>query len=139
MASRKPPKRLFKNQDVVHTYQHERETKFGMKEMTRDHGELLDYIEGTLVSYARDFPNSDDRAVDEALSIALRGRGPDEDEADTVVELYEMLESMREYRHDVPDNVWRAGLKTVRDYVRRHSTLTPGDESYLCFVEQSMK
>ena len=139
MASRKLPKRLFKNKDVVHTYQHDRENKLGMKEMSRDHLDVLQNIEFVLVKSAREDPGVDDRTIDEALSLSLRGGEPDDDTDGTVIDICELLDEMRDFRGDVPDNIWDAGLKTVRDSVRRHSSLAPGDRGYLHFVEQYVK
>ena len=139
MASRKLPKRLFKNKDVVHTYQHDRESKLGMKEMSRDHLDVLQNIEFVLVNYAREDQSVDDRTIDEALSLSLRGGDPDDDTDETVVDLCESLDELRDFRGDVPDNIWDAGLKTVRDSVRGHSSLAPGDRGYLRFVDQYVK
>jgi hypothetical protein len=139
MASRKLPKRLFKNKDVVHSYQHERENKLDMKSMSRDHLDVLQNIEFTLVKGAGQDDRIDDRTVDEALGLALRGREPGEDADPFAVAIYEMLDDMRVFREDVPDNIWQAGLKTVRDSVRRHSTLAPGEKRYLRFVEKYVR
>jgi hypothetical protein len=139
MASRKPPKRLFKNKDVVHTYQHERENKLDMKTMSRDHLDVLQNIEATLVGAARRDDKIDDRTVDEALQLALRGADPAEDAEPLSVEIYDLLVQMRAYRSDVPDSIWQAGLRTVRDSVRRHSSLARGEKRYLSFVEPYVK
>jgi hypothetical protein len=139
MASRKLPKRLFKNQEVVHTYQHDRESKLDMKQMSRDHLDVLQNIEFTLITTARQDREIDDRTIDEALRIALRGGEPEEDTDGATVELVELLDEMREFRSEVPDNVWQAGLKTVRDSVRKHSGLTPGEKRYIRFVEPYVK
>lgn len=138
MASRKLPKRLFKNKDVVHTYQHDRENKLGMKEMSRDHLDVLQNIEFSLVTCARQDQSVDDRTIDEALSLSLRG-GDIESGDGTIADICEALEEMRDFRGDVPDNIWHAGLKTVRDSVRRHSSLAQGDKGYLHFVEKYVK
>ena len=53
MQSKKLPKRLFKNKEVVHAYEHERATKSAVKRMTRDHLDVLQNIEFALVSQAR--------------------------------------------------------------------------------------
>jgi hypothetical protein len=139
MASRKLPKRLFKNKEVVHTYQHDRENKLDMKQMSRDHLDVLQNIEFTLITLARQADEIDDRTIDEALRIAFRGGEPDEDTDEFVAELLEALEDMRGLREDVPDNIWQAGLKTVRDSVRNHSSLAPGEKRYIRFVEPYVK
>jgi len=135
MASRKLPKRLFKNKEVVHTYQHERENKLDMKSMSRDHLDVLQNIEFAIVKHAREDDGVDDRTVDDVLGLALRGKEPGEDADPRVVAVYDMLQAIREYRGDVSDNIWQAGLKTVRESVRRRSTLAPGEKRYLRFVE----
>ncbi len=110
-----------------------------MKSMSRDHLDVLQNIEFTLVNAARRTEGMDDRVVDEALGLALRGREPGEDADALAVAVYEMLEEMRAFREDVPDNIWHAGLKTVRQSARRHSTPAPGENSYLRFVEKDIR
>lgn len=139
MASRKLPKRLFRNREVIHSYQHDRETKAGMKQMTRDHLDVLQNIEFILVTYARRDPAIDDDIIDRALQIAM-GRTDVVGETDPrVMTLCEGLEQMRETRQDVSDTIWRAGLRTVDESVRRHSSLKPGEKSYLQFVGPYVK
>jgi hypothetical protein len=139
MALRKLPKRLFKSRDVVHTYQHDRETKVGMKQMTRDHLDVLQNIEFILVTHARRDPTSDDDIIDRALQITM-GRTDVAGETDPgVMALCEGLEMIRESREDVSDTIWRAGLRTVDESVRRHSHLKPGEKSYLQFVGSYVK
>jgi hypothetical protein len=135
MASHKLPKRLFKNKEVVHAYQHERENKLNMKQMSRDHVDVLETIEFTLVKMAQKYPAIDDSIIDQALRFALAGRPPDEDAEDEVRDVYQALTIIRRARKDVPDGIWSSGLKNVRDSVRRHSSLTPGDRAYIRFVE----
>jgi hypothetical protein len=139
MASRKPPKRLFKNKEVIHTYQHERENKLNMKSMSRDHLDVLQNIEFTLVRAARQVTDIDDRTVDAALGLALSGEDPNESNDLLAVDLCKVLREMRESRLDVSDNLWRAGLKTVRDSVRRHSSLAKGEMRYIKFVEPYLR
>jgi len=134
MLSKKLPKRLFKNKDVVHAYQHDRLTKTGFKSMTRDHIDVLQNIEFALVQEARRDPRIDDATIDQALGSCLdRTEMPDDADA-RVVRLCDMLKSMRTARKDVADDLWNAGLRTVRKSVRTHSSLAPGDTGYLDFV-----
>lgn len=102
-----------------------------LKRMTRDHQDLLQNIEFTLVSGYRDDSSIDDRIVAEALTAAIRGDAPEETRR---ISLCEGLEDVREFRSDVSDEVWRAGLQTVLQSVHRHSTLKPGSRDYLDFV-----
>jgi hypothetical protein len=134
MASRKLPKRLFKNKDVIHTYQHERENKHDMKTLSRDHLDVLQNIEFTLVSAAKQEDDIDDRTIDQALTLALGKADRIEDFDPLAAAIYEVLEHARASRQDVTDTVWQAALKTVRDSVRRHSSLAAGEKAYLQFV-----
>ena len=139
MASRKLPKRLFKSKDVVHSYQHDKENKLDMKSMSRDHLDVLQNIEFTLVRAAREDDDIDDRTIEEALQMAMRGVPPDDDADPLAVDLVSLLEGLRHVREDVTDSVWQAGLKQVRDSVRRHSDLAPGRKGYIRFVEPYLK
>ncbi len=136
MANRKLPKRLFKNKDVVHVYQHDRETKTSMKHMTRDHVDVLQNIEFALVSYSQKDQRVDDRMIDIVLEKAIQQIEPGEDTGPHVWMMYDLLKVMRANREDVSDEIWRAGLRTVQDSVRRHSNLRPGEKAYLQFVSQ---
>jgi hypothetical protein len=141
MLPRKPPKRLFKNKDVIHVYQHDRSAglnrsaKGRLKHMTRDHADVLQNIEFALLKEARADASIDDRMIDQSLRSGSYGTELPEDADIRVVRLCAMLKSMREFREDVPDDIWIAGLRTVADSVRRHSTLTPGEASYIDFVK----
>lgn len=102
-----------------------------LKRMTRDHLDVLQNIEFTLISCHRDDRTIDDRTVAGALKAAIGG-GLSEDYR--VQSLNQSLDSMRQVRADVSDKVWQAGLQTVLQSVRRHSNLKPGDRGYLDFV-----
>jgi hypothetical protein len=135
MAERKPPKRLFKNKDVVHTYQHERENKTTMKHMVRDHVDLLQNIEASLIAYASNDASVDDRALEEALGILRRNKENIEDAEPHVQDICLYLDELRTRRADVSDTIWLGALRTVQDSVRRHSSLNPGDKGYIEFVQ----
>jgi len=139
MPPRKPPKRLFKNKDVIHAYQHDRSTRGRLKHMTRDHIDVLQNIEVALVSEARGDPNIDDRMIDQALRSCIKRADPPDDAGFRVVRLCGVLETMRSVREDVPDDIWIAGLRTVDESVRRHSNLSPGETSYLDFVRDYVR
>jgi len=136
MLSRKPPKRLFKTKDVIHTYQHERSTKGNFKHMTRDHADVLQNIEFALVQCARDDSSIDDRLIDQALRICISQSELPEDIDSRVARLCQTVTSIRSLREDVADDIWIAGLRTVDESVRRHSDLKPGETEYLDFVQQ---
>jgi hypothetical protein len=134
MLPRKPPKRLFKNKDVIHTYQHDRSARGQLKRMTRDHVDVLQNIEFALVNEARRDPNIDDRMIDQALRSCINRTDPPDEGGFRVARLCGVLENMRSVREDVPDDIWIAGLRTVDDSVRRHSRLLPAERSYLDFA-----
>ena len=139
MASRKLPKRLFKNKEVVHTYQHDRENKVDMKSMSRDHLDVLQNIEFTLVNHAREEPRSMIGSSMRRLRWPSGVPNPARIPRNSSSSSWRCCEAMRDFRSDVPDNIWQGGLKTVRDSVRRHSTLSPGEKAYIRFVEKYIK
>jgi hypothetical protein len=139
MATRKPPKRLFKNRDAIHTYEHERSTKLGLKRMSRDHIDVLQTIEFALVKHARQCPTIDDHMIDQALRCAINLTDPPDAAGSEVMRLCAALESMRSMREDVSRENWIAALLTVDQSVRRHSTLAPGETSYLDFVRNYVR
>jgi hypothetical protein len=135
MSSRKAPKRLFKTKDVVPTYQHERATKVSYKRMTREHLDVLQNIESALVACARHDSSIDDRLIDQALRVCIGQSEPREDGDIRVAALCRVLMQVRSTREDVSDDVWAAGLRTVDESVRDHSSLEPGETRYLDFVQ----
>ncbi len=139
MLSRKPPKRLFKTKDVIHTYQHERSTKTTLKHMTRDHVDVLQNIEFALVKCAQDDSSIDDRLIDQALRICISQAEPPENIDSRVARLCQTVTSIRSLREEVSDEIWVAGLRTVDESVRRHSDLKPGETAYLEFAQQYVR
>ena len=133
MAKRKLPRRLFKAPDRVSSYQHDRSSTSRMKQMSREHLDVLQNIEFSLVSGYRKDPSIDDRAVLEALGASLSNREPGEQ---PVSGLVMALRAMREYREDITDDVWREALHVIVDSVKRHSELRPGETSYLSFADR---
>ncbi len=102
-----------------------------LKRMTRDHQDVLQNIEFTLMSGHREDHTIDDRIIADALKAAMHG---DQSEDARAQSLTEGLEEMRQFRSDVSDDVWRDGLRTVLQSVHRHSNLRPGERNYLDFV-----
>jgi len=107
-----------------------------LKQMTRDHQDVLQNIEFALVSRCRDEDGIDDRIIAEVLKAAIRDEVPESARAQS---LNESLEQMREFRADVSDEVWRDGLRTVLQSVHRHSSLRPGARGYLDFVSDFVR
>jgi hypothetical protein len=131
MAKRKLPKRLFKNRDVVSSYKSNLSAGKLLKRMSRDHEDVLQNIEFFLVQCYRQDPEIDDRAVDAALQAYLNNSEPEDEKVGI---LLDALDTVREFRSDVDDEVWRDAVRTVRDSVRRHSSRRPGETGYLDFV-----
>ncbi|OHB74672.1 MAG: hypothetical protein A2Z25_09335 [Planctomycetes bacterium RBG_16_55_9] len=102
-----------------------------LRRMTRDHVDVLQNIEFALISGYREDRGIDDRIIAEALRAAIRDETPESDRAKSL--LYE-LEQVYGLRCDVSDDVWKDGLRTVLQSVRRHSSLRPGERNYLDFV-----
>ena len=102
-----------------------------LKRMSRDHLDVLQNIEFTLVSGHRKDPTIDDRIIADALKAAIGG---DVSEDAGAQSLSEGLEEIRQLRSDVSDDVWLDGLRTVLQSVHTHSSLRPGSRAYLDFV-----
>jgi hypothetical protein len=139
MPPRVPPKRLFKNKDRIDAYKHDRSTKVGLKRMTRDHVDVLQNIEFALVKGARENRSIDDRMIDQALRACMNRTAPPDDAGYQVDGLCGALNAIRLMREDVSDEIWTAGLRTVDDSVRRHSNLSPGETSYLDFIQSYIR
>ena len=102
-----------------------------LRRMTRDHVDILQNIEFTLISAYEKDGSIDDRIIAEVLQAAIRDETPDGARAQSI---HEDLDQMRDLRTDVPDKIWRDGLRTVLQSVQRHSNLRPGERNYLDFV-----
>jgi len=102
-----------------------------MKHMARDHLDVLQNIEFALVSGYRSERSIDDRIVADVLIAAILDAEPEDTRAQS---LNESLENIRMLRSDIPDDIWRDGLRTVLESVHRHSSLKPGSRGYLDFV-----
>ena len=105
------------------------------KRMTRDHVDVLQNIEFSLLSGHREDPAIDDRLVAGVLRAAIHGDMPEDVRAQS---LSEGLDEIRQVRSDVSDDVWRDGLRVVLQSVHTHSSLRPGSRAYLDFVSGFM-
>jgi hypothetical protein len=135
MLPKKPPKRLFKNRDVIHAYEHDRSAKNLLKRMPRDHPDVLHAIESAIVAAARQAFELDDFAISRTLRSFIRGTELPDDAGSGERVLAAHLTRARAAREDVSRDIWIAGLRTVDDSVRRHSALLPDEVSYLEFVK----
>ena len=71
-----------------------------------------------------------------ALRACQSGATPTES---LVAEIVNDLAAIRGLRTDVSDTVWQDALRVVDDSVRLHSSLKPGEKSYLNFVSPYVK
>ena len=104
-----------------------------MKRMQRDHLDVLQNIEFALVERYREDSTIDDRIIAEVLKAIIDNVVPQNERAASIKE---SLQGIRELRSDIPDDIWRDGLRTVLQSVHRHSDLKPGSTYYLDFVSE---
>ena len=103
------------------------------KRMTRDHLDVLQNIEFSILSTCRNHDDIDDRIIASALKTAVAGSEP---VGELSAILINDLVQIRQMRGDsVPDNIWTDGLKVVLRSVRNHSDTQPGDRDYLTFIQ----
>ena len=124
--------------DAASPYRADRSPMKRMKQMARDHEDVLQNIEFVLVNSHRQDPEIDDRVTDQALRACLSGADPAGLEP-PVPDLIAALTSFRQVREDVSEEVWREGLRVVQESVRRHSQFRPGETSYLDFAGQYIR
>ncbi len=136
MPHRMPPRRLFKNADRVSSYQIGQSPTKRMKQMSRDHLDVLQNIEFALVRSYRDDQRVDDQMVDAALRACLSGEEPDDPQ---VIAIVASLAEVREMREDISDDIWRDALRVIEESVRRHSERHPRETSYLDFAAKYIK
>jgi len=102
-----------------------------LKRMRRDHLDVLQNIEFVLIRNYREDNTINDHIVEVALRAAINRDVPKDDCAQL---LNRELETIRQFRSDVSDDIWRDALRTVLQSVHRHSNLKPGSRDYLDFV-----
>lgn len=101
------------------------------KQMTRDHLDVLQNIEFSIVSTCRDCRDIDDRVIASALKTVIADGEPADELSGLLVN---SLENIRLVRVDVPETIWKNGLKVVLESVHNHSKAKQGDRDYLRFV-----
>jgi len=104
-----------------------------LKRMRRDHLDVLQNIEFFLIKRYEEDGTIDDRLVSEALKAVIDNVIPQDERAASIKG---SLQGIREIRSDVPDDIWRDGLRTILQSVHRHSDLKPGSAYYLDFVSE---
>jgi len=106
-------------------------TRKSIKHMARYHLDMLQNIEFVLISGYRSDRSIDDRIVADALRAVILDTEPENTSAQS---LSESLENIHVLRSDIPDDIWRDGMRTVLESVHRHSSLKPGCRLYLDFA-----
>jgi hypothetical protein len=134
MAKFKPPRRLFGNSDVVHSFQGRRGNPAGPSRLAPNRPDGLQHVEFAFAALAKKDLEVDDRAVLEAIQLALKGSKAEESTAPKVAELRALIESVRETRTNVSDSEWANTLRSVVKSVRSQSGLEPGERDYLDFI-----
>ena len=122
-------KRKFKKR---RNYERKEKPEKIFKRMTRNHLDVLQNIEFSIVSTCRNYGDIDDSIIASALKTAIAGSDP---VGELSAILINDLVQIRQMRAAVPDNIWTDGLKVVLQSVRTHSDLQPGDRDYLTFIQ----
>ena len=114
-------------------YEHKEKPEKIYKRMTRDHVDVLQNIEFSIVSACRRHEDIDDSIIASALKTAIAGSEP---VGELAAVLIDDLAQIRQIRDEpIPDNIWTDGLKVVLWSVRNHSDAQPGDRDYLAFIQ----
>ena len=99
--------------------------------MLRNHTDVLQNVEFSLVNAAKESGEIDDHGVKRILLHAIQGTSSE----DPIVEwALNLLAVVRDQRSDVSDDLWRDALRVIYASLNRHSSCEPGDTSYLRFV-----
>jgi hypothetical protein len=101
------------------------------RRMARDHLDLLQNVDFTLLDAHRRMNEVDDQVVATVLQAAIRRSEPQDPLA---VQLLDELNQARALREDASDDLWTEALQVVYSSVRRHSSCRGGDTAYLNFV-----
>ena len=134
MAKFKPPRRLFGNREVTHSYPRRHNDSAGAARHSIARPDGLQHVEFAFAALARRDSQLDDASILEAVQMFLKGSAPGESTSPKVAELRALIGATRETRTNVPDREWEANLRTVAQSVRRHSKLDPGERSYIEFI-----
>ena len=105
------------------------------RRMVRDHADILQNIEFTLVDAARESADLDDHLVEQILRHTIDGTSAEDP---IVTWAMTLLAEARDLRAEISDSLWRDGLRVIYTSLKRHSTCQPDDTRYLEFVSQYM-
>ncbi len=105
------------------------------RRMVRDHADILQNIEFTLVDAARESAELDDHLVEQILRHTIVCTSAEDP---IVTWAMTLLAEARDLRAEVSDSLWRDALRVIYTSLKRHSTCQPDDTRYLDFVSQYM-
>ncbi len=104
--------------------------------MIRDHADLLQNVEFSLVSVAKETDEIDDHVVEQILRCAINHGSPE----DPIVRwAMDLLATVRQQHPDVTDALWRDAMRVIYTSLKRHSSCEPGETSYLYFVSHFVR
>ena len=104
--------------------------------MVRDHLDVLQNIEFSLVETSQQIEKFDDRDIEQVLRRTIQSTAPDDP---VIEEGIDHLKAARAMRDDISDDVWQDGLRVAFASLKRHSQCQPFETSYLRFIEQFMR
>lgn len=102
-----------------------------MNKIVSKHIDVLENIEVAMNVVRRSNGDLDDKAVYDALDCVCDGK---ETADPRISDLVDVLYEIEEMRRDLLRVEWQECLLVVRESVRNHSSLEPGDKSYLDFI-----
>lgn len=103
------------------------------KRMIRDHADVLQNVEWTLVNAARDSTEIDDSIIEQILRHAIQSKLSEDP---IVTWALNSLVAIRQQRSDISDKLWSDALRVVYASLHHHSSCEPGDTSYQRFASR---
>ena len=106
------------------------------RRLVRNHADLLQNIEFTLVNAASELDEFDDQCIERILRHAITQKDSEDPSTNSVLESLEAICRQRELD---PGDLWSDALRVVYTSLKRHSNCKPGETSYLKFVSQYVR
>ena len=102
----------------------------------KDHADLLQNIEFTLVQIASESPEIDDQCIEKILQHAIRGQSSEEP---LIRSALDSLATIQQMRGEDLDDPWIDALRVVYTSLKRHSNCESGELTYLRFVSRYVR
>ena len=106
------------------------------RRLVRNHADLLQNIEFTLVNVASDSHEVDDQCIERILRHAITQKASEDPSINLALD---SLAAIRRLREEDPGDLWSDALRVVNASLKRHSNSEPGETSYLRFVSQYVR